>query len=923
MSRLIVKNLPKNITEERVKTIFAEMGQITDLKLKYTKNGVFRRFAFVGFKTHTEGERALKHFNNTFIDTSKIQVYICKDLGDETAPRPWSKYSEKSSAFQKNVERRKRELDEQTSEGKSGDVVKKKKKKKQSALLEDLENDSSFQEFLELHKTGSQKNLWSNEEQPGQTLVKEKRIMKINNVNNEKGKLPFEDSSDNSDEGISSEGMEESLEVDAEDPQTGSKEAVNVALSDMDYLKKKMTSEDNVDEIDAKTETKSKKKKKSKKERLKDDASSSEKDLRSQETENQNDIQDVNSEDFERKSEFTIKLRGLPFHAKKKDIEEFLSPLKILDIRMPKDNKNRPSGRAYVDLESNKCVKEALKRHKDYIKGRYIEVFEDKRREAKKDKPENEPPWMENAKELAENKDLSIAETGRLYLRNLSYACTEEELLELFSKYGPTTEVFVPIDKHSNQSMGFAFITFMMPEHAVQAFNELDGHVFQGRLLHILPAKPKRNAGTEGVNEEDDPTYKKRQEAKMASLKSKDHNWNTLFLGVNAVAEIMADKYKSNKSDVLDVQSKGGLALRMALGETQVVAETKEFLLHHGVKLDAFGLPDAKRSKTVIIVKNLQHGTKLQDLQNLFSSFGHLSKVILPPSGVTALVEFEKLSSAAKAFEKIAYTKFNNVPLYLEWAPADVFDSQQPSKETEEEDDVHDSAEEQQASDETSEGHVIFVKNLNFDTNEDSLKKLFSEAGKVSNVTIAKKKDSRNKAAMLSMGYGFVEYKTKTSAVNAIKKLQNYELDGHNLELKISNKSKQSQEVVKRKSSSGTKQTSSKILVRNVPFEATQKELRELFGTFGELKTVRLPKKLSGTGPHRGFAFIDFLTKQNAKRAFKSLCTSTHLYGRRLVLEWADDTESIDELRKKTADYFHEPIKKVKAKDLTDELDGQ
>ena len=88
---------------------------------------------------------------------------------------------------------------------------------------------------------------------------------------------------------------------------------------------------------------------------------------------------------------------------------------------------------------------------------------------------------------------------------------------------------------------------------------------------------------------EGDTSYKKKQKATMASLKSKDHNWNTLFLGVNAVAEIMADKYKSKKSDVLDVQSKGGLALRMALGETQVVAETKEFLLNHGVKLDAFG----------------------------------------------------------------------------------------------------------------------------------------------------------------------------------------------------------------------------------------------------------------------------------------------------------------------------------------------
>ena len=35
--------------------------------------------------------------------------------------------------------------------------------------------------------------------------------------------------------------------------------------------------------------------------------------------------------------------------------------------------------------------------------------------------------------------------------------------------------------------------------------------------------------------------------------------------------------------------------------------------------------------------------------------------------------------------------------------------------------------------------------------------------------------------------------------------------------------------------------------------------------TFGEIKTLRLPQKLSGTGTHRGFAFVDFLTKQDAK----------------------------------------------------------
>jgi multiple RNA-binding domain-containing protein 1 len=199
--------------------------------------------------------------------------------------------------------------------------------------------------------------------------------------------------------------VDEPSQMEIDEEQTGSKEAANVALSDMDYLKKKTTSEQKSKE----NEAKSKKKKKSKKDDS--DMNKSEKkttnDSSSLETE---ETQVTENQDFERKSEFTVKLRGLPFHAKKKDIEEFLSPLKILDIRMPKDNKNRPSGRAYVDLESKECLKKALKRHKDYIKGRYIEVFEDKRREAKKDEAENEPPWMENAKELAENKDLSIAE---------------------------------------------------------------------------------------------------------------------------------------------------------------------------------------------------------------------------------------------------------------------------------------------------------------------------------------------------------------------------------------------------------------------------------------------------------------------------------------------------------------------------------
>ena len=113
-------------------------------------------------------------------------------------------------------------------------------------------------------------------------------------------------------------------------------------------------------------------------------------------------------------------------------------------------------------------------------------------------------------------------------------------------------------------------------------------------------------------------------------------------------------------------------------------------------------------------------------------------------------------------------------------------------------------------------------------------------------------------------------------------------------------------------------------MCRNIPFEANVKEVKDLFATFGIIKSIRLPKKMAGTGSHRGFAFIDFATKQEAKRAFQALCQSTHLYGRRLVLEWAEDDSSVDIMQKKTAQNYHndeEPQTKKSKQMLIDSLE--
>ena len=65
-----------------------------------------------------------------------------------------------------------------------------------------------------------------------------------------------------------------------------------------------------------------------------------------------------------------------------------------------------------------------------------------------------------------------------------------------------------------------------------------------------------------------------------------------------------------------------------------------------------------------------------------------------------------------------------------------------------------------------------------------------------------------------------------------------------------------------------------KLLVKNLAFEATAKDVRGLLEAFGHVKTCRLPQKFDGS--KRGFAFVEFGTKGEAKKAVESV-QGTHL----------------------------------------------
>lgn len=59
----------------------------------------------------------------------------------------------------------------------------------------------------------------------------------------------------------------------------------------------------------------------------------------------------------------------------------------------------------------------------------------------------------------------------------------------------------------------------------------------------------------------------------------------------------------------------------------------------------------------MILVKNLPSGVTAAELEELFSPHGSLGRVLLPPSGLTAIVEFLEPTEAKRAFKRLAYSK--------------------------------------------------------------------------------------------------------------------------------------------------------------------------------------------------------------------------------------------------------------------------
>lgn len=85
-----------------------------------------------------------------------------------------------------------------------------------------------------------------------------------------------------------------------------------------------------------------------------------------------------------------------------------------------------------------------------------------------------------------------------IYVGNLSYEVTDEDLRSAFSAIGKVTSAKVISDNYSGKSKGFGFVEMESKEEAQQAIAQLNGTELKGRTLTVNEARPKKDSGGGG-----------------------------------------------------------------------------------------------------------------------------------------------------------------------------------------------------------------------------------------------------------------------------------------------------------------------------------------------------------------------------------------------------------------------------------------
>lgn len=80
-----------------------------------------------------------------------------------------------------------------------------------------------------------------------------------------------------------------------------------------------------------------------------------------------------------------------------------------------------------------------------------------------------------------------------IYVGNLSFDATQDQITEVFAEYGTVSRVSMPTDRETGRPRGFAFVEMESEDQETAAIDALDGAEWMGRDLKVNKARPREN----------------------------------------------------------------------------------------------------------------------------------------------------------------------------------------------------------------------------------------------------------------------------------------------------------------------------------------------------------------------------------------------------------------------------------------------
>lgn len=416
-----------------------------------------------------------------------------------------------------------------------------------------------------------------------------------------------------------------------------------------------------------------------------------------------------------------VAVKNLPVKTEEKEIREYFSKKwHVTDVYMLKNSRGMFRRVAFVGFTTPEDANSAIKYFNGAMFNNHKIGLEIARGKDAEEKPRGESSLRK------------ILYSKTVYVRGILPGVSTDALRSELSKIGKLSSLEL---KQANKHLG-AVVKFAEGDSALWAAKNLK--VLAGMRVYV------------GAYNEDLHSTKREY-------------YNSLFFTFDAVLKRASEMIKLDKKDIVDVTD-SALGSRMAIMETTLVEQTKQFLGQHGINMSAI---TNEVNKKVLIIR-------CADILGAIDIVQKRCKVEISPTRCLALLEFENEEDASKTRNSLNLRRHKSHIIYCENAP------------------LCDNA-----------------------TSLDGSTCVYNKVGSVPN--------------------------SKTN----------------------------------------------KIVIKNVPFQATVEDLRSIFADSFKVINVRIPLK-DGT-MHRGFAFLTLDSPKSVNEAIERFGTNTHLFGRRLVLERAKE----------------------------------